>query len=98
MFCLYPSAIPISNVANVLVGTSGKQLNDLLKEEPFKSAIHPIIRQAIEKVYAYRGAAPGVSHGQVGSATVGLAEATWVLAVSAATILYLVEMFAKAAT
>ena len=96
--CIKDAVGALEAVANILVGTSVKQLNDLLKEEPFKSGIHPIIRQAIEKVYAYRGAAPGASHGQVGSATVGMAEATWVLVVSAATILYLVEMFAKADT
>jgi len=85
-------------VANIIAGTSGKQLNDILKGEPFKSGIHSTIRQAIEKIYAYRGAAPGAGHGQVGPAAVGVQEATWVLAVSAATILYLVGKFTKPTT
>lgn len=91
--CVKDAVGALEGVANIIVGTSGRQLNNLLKEEPFKSGIHPIISQAIEKVYAYRGAAPGAGHGQVGSAVVEVEEAIWVLAVSSATILYLVNKF-----
>lgn len=83
----------IEAVANIIAGTTSVQLNKLLDREPFKSSVHPTIRQAIEKIYAYRGAVPGVAHGQVGPSAVGLAEATWVLATAAATILYFVCKF-----
>lgn len=91
--CVKDAVGALEAVANIIMGTSSRQLNDLLKEEPFKSGIHQIIKQAIEKVYAYRGAAPGASHGLVGPAAVELVEATWVLAVSAATISYLTDKF-----
>lgn len=83
----------IEAVANIIAGTTSVQLNKLLDREPFKSSVHPTIRQAIEKIYAYRGAVPGVAHGQVGPSAVGLAEATWVLDTAAATILYFVCKF-----
>lgn len=91
--CVKDAVGAMEAVANIIAGSNSKQLNDLLKEEPFKSGIHPTIRQSIEKIYAYRGAAPGVGHSQVGPATVSIAEATWVLATSAATILYFVAKF-----
>lgn len=91
--CVKDAVGAIEAVANIIAGTTGVQLNKLLGREPFKSGMHPAIIQAIEKIYAYRGAAPGVGHGQVGPPAVGLAEATWVLATSSATILYLVCKF-----
>ena len=91
--CVKDAIGAVEAVANILVGTTGVQLNRLLDREPFSSGIHPIIRQAIEKIYAYRGAAPGVGHGQVGPSVVSLAEAMWVLSISAATILYFTQKF-----
>lgn len=91
--CVKDAVGALEAVANIIVGSNNSQLNDLLKEEPFKSSIHPTIKQAIEKVYAYRGAAPGASHGQVGPAVIGVSDAIWVLTVSAATILYFVNRF-----
>lgn len=93
--CVKDAVGAMEAVANIVAGSNNKQLNDLLKEEPFKSGIHTTIKQAIEKLYAYRGAAPGASHGQVGPAVVGVEEAMWVLTTSAATILYFVSKFYK---
>lgn len=91
--CVKDAIGAVEAVANIIAGSTGVQLNRLLDREPFTSGIHPIIRQAIDKIYAYRGAAPGVGHGQVGTSTVNLTEAMWVLAISAATILYFVQKF-----
>jgi hypothetical protein len=91
--CVKDAVGAVEAVANILAGTTGEQLNALLNQEPYRSRIHPTIRQSIEKIYAYRGTAPGVGHGQVGPSVVGIAEATWVLAISTATILYLVAKF-----
>jgi hypothetical protein len=93
--CVKDAVGALEAVANIIAGSNNTQLNDLLKEEPFKSGIHTTIRQAIEKVYAYRGAAPGASHGLVGPSVIEISEAIWVLTVSAATILYLVGKFCK---
>lgn len=91
--CVKDAIGAVEAVANILAGSTGVQLNRLLDREPFTSGIHPTIRQAIDKIYAYRGAAPGVGHGQVGPSAVSLAEAMWVLAISTATILYFVQKF-----
>jgi len=91
--CVKDAVGAIEGVANILCRTSGEQLNRLLNREPFQSDIHPTIKLSIDKIYAYRGAASGVAHGQVGPAVVGIEEASWVLTVSAATILYLVAKF-----
>jgi len=93
--CVKDAVGALEAIANITAGTSGKQLNDLLREEPFRSHIHQTLIQSIDKVYAYRGAAPGASHGQVGPSVVGLAEAKWVLSMSATTILYFVDKFHK---
>jgi hypothetical protein len=93
--CVKDAVGALEAVTNILVGTSNEQLNKLLEKEPIKSVVHPTIRQSIEKIYAYRGAAPGAGHGQVGASVVGVAEATWVLATSAATILYLTTKLTK---
>ncbi|MBI4310728.1 MAG: hypothetical protein HY681_03010 [Chloroflexi bacterium] len=93
--CVKDAVGAVEATANIIAGTTGVQLNTLLDRKPFSVGIHHAIRQAIEKVYAYRGAAPGVSHGQVGAAAVELPEAEWVLTVSAATIAYLVGKFGR---
>ena len=87
--CIKDAVGALEAVANIVSGTSGIQLNSLLDREPLRSSVHPTIRQAVKMIYAYRGAAPGVGHAQVGPATVTVAEAKWVLTTSAASILYL---------
>ncbi len=96
--CVKDAVGALEAVANIIAETHGKQLNYVLREEPFLSGVHPIIRQAIEKIYAYRGAAPGAAHGQVGSAMVTSEEAIWVLATSAATIIYFAHKFSPPAS
>jgi hypothetical protein len=91
--CVKDAVGALEAVANIIAGTTGIQLNTLLNRELFRSNVDIIIRQTIEKIYAYRGAAPGVGHALIGHSTVGITEATWVLATSAATILYLVAKF-----
>jgi hypothetical protein len=93
--CVKDAVGAMEAVANIIAGTTGEQLNKLLEKEPFKSGVHPTLRQSIEKIYAYRGAAPGAGHGQVGPSVVELADAEWVLATSAATILYFAHKFHK---
>lgn len=91
--CVKDAVGALEAVANILTGNTGVQLNTLLSQEPFLSGIHPTIRQSIEKIYAYRGAAPGVGHGQVGPSVVGTAEAIWVLATTAATMILFESKF-----
>ena len=91
--CVKDAVGALEAVANIIVGTDGEQLNDLIKDDPFRPGIHPTIIGAIDKLYAYRGAAQGVAHGQVGPPSVRIEEAEWVLATAAATIIYFVRKF-----
>ena len=89
--CVKDSIGALEAVANILAGTRGQHLNVLLEKDPFKSLFHPAIRQCIDKLYAYRGAAPGVSHGLVGESGVSVDEALWALQMAAATIILMVN-------
>lgn len=84
--CVKDAVGALEAMANIVSGTQGQQLNVLIDREPIRSQLHPTIRQCIEKVYAYRGAAPGVSHGLVGEPTVSVDEAQWVLHMVASTL------------
>lgn len=91
--CIKDSVGALEGVANFIAGTTGAQLNQLIDIEPFRSRLPATIRESIKKVYAYRGNAPGASHALLGEPVVDLSDAKWVLAISTATILYLVEKF-----
>ena len=93
--CVKDAVGALEAMANILAGTTGSQLNHLLQQEPFKSSIHGTIRQAIDKVYAYRGAAPGAGHGLVGAPAVTTSDAQWVLGVAASTITYFEQRVGK---
>lgn len=91
--CVKDAVGALEGVANIIAGTTQKQLNVLLGAEPFRSGLNAIVTQAIEKLYAFRGALPGAAHSQVGPAVADLADATWTLSIAAATIIYLVSKF-----
>ena len=81
----------IGSLEGVVRVVTGKQslLSTLLNEEPLKSRIHPALREAMQKVYAYRGDV--TAHGQTGaqSSSYGLEEAEWVLGMCATSIAYI---------
>ena len=95
--CIKDAVGALEAVANIIAETNSERLNNLLDKDPFVSHIPPTIRETIKKLYACRGAIPGVGHGQVGSSVAELADATWVLGVSAASILYFVYKVDKPA-
>ena len=59
--------------------------------EDVNKIIPKLLDETIRKVYAYRGDQPGVAHGLVGTSKVTVDEAEFVLAMSAAIIIYLVK-------
>lgn len=91
--CIKDAVGALEAVANIEAHAQGQQLNVLLDREPFRSQLPHTIRQCIDKLYAYRGAAPGVGHGLVGNPMVGFDEALWVLHVAAATIILIANKF-----
>lgn len=93
--CVKEAVGTVEAVARVLSGHPKLTLSRLLEKEPFKSGLHPALIAMIEKLYAYRGDAPGVSHGMVGKSSVSLEEAQLVLELSVSIITYLVSRFGE---
>ena len=90
--CIKDALGAVEGVAVVLSGAK-TTLSKLLNGEPYRSGIHPVLSQALQKAYAYRGDAPGVGHALIGDKRVEEEEAEWILTVSAATIVFLVGKF-----
>lgn len=91
--CVKDSIGALEGVVNIVAGTAGKTLGQLINGEPFRSAIHGALRGAIDKLYGYRSDASGVAHAQQGPTEVGLEEAEFVLGSVASAIVYLAKKF-----
>ena len=93
--CIKDAVGAIESVGRIIVGNEKALLDDIIKDMTRKGVIPKPLDQAIQKIYAYRGDQPGVAHGLVGISEVTIDEAEFVLAMSAATIIYLVKKRGK---
>ena len=95
--CINNAIGSLEGVARVVTGKI-KVLSSLLNEEPLKSRIHPALRDAMQKVYAYRGDV--TAHGQTGvqSSSYGLEEAEWLMGICATSIAYISKKFPTTTT
>lgn len=93
--CVKDAVGAVEAMARIVCADHESLLSHLLNKEPLESGIHQDLRDVIRKLYAYRGNAGGVAHGQVGASEVGVEEAEWVLSIAAGTILYLVSKFGR---
>jgi hypothetical protein len=89
--CVKDAIGAIESVGRILVKNDKALLDDIIKNFANKGVIPKPLDQVIQKLYAYRGDQPGVAHGLVGESKVTIDEAEFVLATSAAAILYLVK-------
>ena len=85
------SIAAIESVARVLTGQPKAVLSDLVKELASNGFISRPLDEIYQKLYAYRGNEPGVGHALVDLSKVTVADAEFVLAMSAASIIYLVN-------
>ncbi len=83
----------VESVMNVVGKTTATTLSELTNRPPFREAIDPIIRNIIEKIYAYRGNAEAVAHGATGNPPVDEDEAYLMITLSSGTIAYLIAKF-----
>lgn len=92
--CLKESVCALENCLEVLTGTPlGKEgFPRRIKQIP---EIPGIIAESMIKIYAYRGAAPGVAHGTSNGSKVSILEAELVLSLIASYITYLVDSLSK---
>ena len=95
--CINNAIGSLEGVARVVTGKESV-LSNLLNEEPLKSRIHPALREAMQKVYADRGAV--TAHGQTGaqSSSYGLKEAEWLMGMCATSIAYISKKFPTTTT
>ena len=89
--CVKDAVGAIESVGRIIVNDEKALLSDIIKDMAGKEVIPKPLDQTIQKIYAYRGDQPGVAHGAVGTSKVTIDEAEFVLAMSAAIIIYLVK-------
>lgn len=89
--CVKDAVSAIESVGRIIVNDEKALLSDIIKEMAKNKTIPKPLDEAIQKIYAYRGDQPGVAHGLVGTSKVTIDEAEFVLAMSAAIIIYLVK-------
>jgi len=89
--CVKDAVSAIESVGRIIVNDEKALLSDIVKGMVGKGTIPKPLDQTIQKLYAYRGDQPGVAHGLVGASEVTVDEAEFVLAMSAAIIIYLVK-------
>jgi ABC-type cobalt transport system substrate-binding protein len=89
--CVKDAVGAIESVGRIIINNEKALLSDIIKDMAGKGTIPKPLDQTIQKLYAYRGDQPGVAHGAVGASKVTVDEAEFVLAMSAAMIIYLVK-------
>jgi hypothetical protein len=89
--CVKDAVAALESVARVITSNNTALLDKIIRDLTKKGVIPKPLNQVIEKIYAYRGNEPGVSHGAVDIPNVTVNEAEFILATSAASIIYLVS-------
>ena len=89
--CIKDAVSAIESVGRIIVGDDKALLSKIIKDMAGEGIIPKPLDGVIQKIYAYRGDQPGVAHGLVGTSEVTIDEAEFVLAMSAAIIIYLVK-------
>jgi len=95
--CVKDAVGAVEALARILLGKPSIQLNDAIKEIGEQRGIHKALQQMVDKLYAYRGDAPGAAHGKTGAKPpITPLDAEFVLHTSAACIVYLARLYGKA--
>ena len=89
--CVKDAVAAIESVGRIIVNDEKALLDDIIKDMAKNKIIPKPLDQVFQKIYAYRGDQPGVAHGLVGLSKVTIDEAEFILALSAAAIIYLVK-------
>lgn len=89
--CVKDAISTIESVARILGADNNLLLSAFVKDLANQKVIPKPLDQVFQKLYAYRGNEPGVAHGLVGESEVGVEEAEFILAASAASVIYLIK-------
>ena len=93
--CILDAVSAIESVGRIIANDDKAVLGNIIRSMVREGVIPKLLGETIQKVYAYRGDEPGVAHGLVGPSEVTVDEAEFVLAMSAAIIIYLVNKHKK---
>lgn len=96
--CIKDSVATVESVGKIIRKDKDARIDDIIKSAIQKGIIPKLLGDPIIKLYAYRGNEPAVAHGGIEPSKVTEDEAEFVLAMSAAIIIYLVKKRSKLET
>lgn len=90
--CVKEAVSAIESVARIICGKPKETLSKLIPQLVQQGVLVKPLNGVVERLYAYRGDAPGAAHGKTGvESPIGVPEAEFVLGLSASTINYLIR-------
>jgi len=89
--CIKDAVATVESVGKIIRKDKNARIDNIIKEAIQKGVIPRLLGDPIIKLYAYRGDEPAVAHGGIEPSKVTTDEAEFVLAMSAAIIIYLVK-------
>ncbi len=96
--CIKDAVATVESVGKIIRKDKKARIDNIIKVAIQKGVIPQLLGDPIIKLYAYRGNEPAVAHGGIEPSKVTADEAEFVLAISAAIILYLVKKRSKLET
>ena len=89
--CIKDAVATVESVGKIIRKDKKARIDNIIKDAIQKGVIPQLLGDPIIKLYAYRGNEPAVAHGGIEPSKVTIDEAEFVLAMSAAIIIYLVK-------
>ncbi len=93
--CIKDAVATVEAVGKIIRKDKNARIDNIIKDAIQKGVIPKLLGDPIIKLYAYRGNEPAVAHGGIEPSKVTVDEAEFVLAMSAAIIIYLVKKRSK---
>jgi hypothetical protein len=89
--CIKDAVASVESVGKIIRKDKNARIDNIVKDAIQNEVIPRLLGDPIIKLYAYRGNEPAVAHGGIEPSKVTVDEAEFVLAMSAAIIIYLVK-------
>lgn len=89
--CIKDAVATVESVGKIIRNDKNVRIDNIIKDAIQKGVIPRLLGDPIIKLYAYRGNEPAIAHGGIEPSKVTEDEAEFVLAITAAIIIYLVK-------
>jgi len=96
--CIKDAVATVESVGKIIRKDKNARIDNIIKDAIQKGVIPRLLGDPVIKLYAYRGDEPAVAHGGIEPSKVTINEADFVLAMSAAIIIYLIKKRSKLET